>query len=154
MTNWGSADFTELIEFKKRLEQIDEEAINQFCEDVSKELAARFLRLVIPKTPVGIYPAGSGKVGGTLKRGWTASKSVKTFVDSLSIRIEGNNYIIEIINPIDYASYVEFGHRKENGKGWVPGRFMMTKAELIAKKRFPKLVEKKVEEFIKRQLNG
>ena len=36
------------------------------------KLAARLLALVIPRTPVGQYPKGSGKKGGTLRRGWTA----------------------------------------------------------------------------------
>ena len=46
--------------------------LDKFCEDVSKELAARLLALVIPRTPVGQYPRSSGKKGGTLRRGWTA----------------------------------------------------------------------------------
>ncbi|MFA1763272.1 HK97 gp10 family phage protein len=39
---------------------------------------------------------------------------------------QGNNYIIEIINPIKYASFIEYGHRTRNHKGWVKGRYMMT----------------------------
>ena len=44
-------------------------------EACAKELAARLLAKVIKRTPVGQYPSGSGKVGGTLRRGWTAGKN-------------------------------------------------------------------------------
>ena len=61
------------------------------------------------RTPVGQYPSGSGKVGGTLRRGWTIGE----------VKHEGNDCIIEVINPLEYASYVEYGHRQEPGR-YVP----------------------------------
>lgn len=156
MTSWGSVDISELVKFRDNIENITDEMIDEFCIEVAKEFAARFLRLVIKATPVGQYPSGSGKTGGTLRRGWTANadEKVNRFVDSLSVSYVAGNYVIEIVNDVDYASYVEYGHRTTNGKGWVQGRFMMTKSEVIAARRFPKVAEKKMLEFLKRQMKN
>ena len=69
MSKWGKVDFSELEGLLRQFEKLD---VDKLCRDASKELAARLLALVIPKTPVGQYPKGSGKVGGTLRRGWTS----------------------------------------------------------------------------------
>ena len=45
------------------------------------------------------------------------------------MRHEGGSYIIEIVNPVEYASYVEYGHRTADHNGWVSGHFMMTISE-------------------------
>ena len=76
MAKMGSADFSELKKLQENLNKMvgSEDARSKFCEDCAKELAARLLRSVIMRTPVGVYPASSGKVGGTLRRGWTSGK--------------------------------------------------------------------------------
>ncbi|MDR2943641.1 MAG: HK97 gp10 family phage protein [Methanosarcinales archaeon] len=155
MASWGTVDIKQLIKLRDGVAETND-VVDEFMRAVAKEFATRFLRLVVKGTPVGIYPSGSGKTGGTLRRGWTAqqSGSVSRFVDSLSIRFDGENYTVEIVNDVDYASYVEFGHRTPNGKGWVSGRFMMTKSEIIANREFPKIAEKKMLEFLKRQMKN
>lgn len=52
----------------------------------------------------------------------------KLFVD-YGANHYGDTYVVEIVNPVEYASYVEFGHRTRNHKGGIAGRFMMTIAE-------------------------
>ena len=174
MARMGSVDLSELKKFQQNLEKMADEAkINQFCEECAKELAARLLRAVIKKTPVGDYSGDAyvcksdarrmhsgnsvkGKQGGTLRRGWTANKGsgaegLKThgasqFVDTLKVHHFGNAYVIEIINSIEYASYVEFGHRKRNHQ-WEPGHFMMTISENEIRQIAPRLLEKKLEKF-------
>ena len=111
----------------KQLEQLRDslEAMarnsDDFFEAASREIAARLLAKVIKRTPVGTYPSNSGKVGGTLRRGWTAgtNQAATSYADSLTVHHFGDTYVIEIINPVEYASYVEFGHRTANGAGWV-----------------------------------
>lgn len=56
--------------------------------------------------------------------------------------------VIEIINPVEYASYVEFGHRTANHTGWVPGRFMMTISEQEMQNIAPALLERKINKFM------
>lgn len=78
MAKMGSADFSELKKLQENLNKMvgSEDARSKFCEDCAKELAARLLRSVIKRTPVGVYPASSGKVGGTLRRGWTSERTM------------------------------------------------------------------------------
>lgn len=74
---WGSVDYRQLQKLRDNLAKLERMDMDKFCRDVSKELAARLLALVIPRTPVGKYPKGSGKKGGTLRRGWTAKTDLQ-----------------------------------------------------------------------------
>ena len=154
MAKWGNCDFSELRKYADKLEKLTDADIDDLCVKCSKELAARLLALVIPRTIVGDYPAGSGKVGGTLRRGWTSKthaeaasgkgkngKPIKEYVASLPVRKVGNYYIIKIINPVEYSPYVEFGHRTKSG-GWVDGKYMLTISEERLKQIAPRVLEK------------
>ena len=154
MAKWGNCYFSELRKYADKLEKLTDADINDLCVKCSKELAARLLALVIPRTIVGDYPAGSGKVGGTLRRGWTSKthaeaasgkgkngKPIKEYVASLPVRKVGNYYIIKIINPVEYSPYVEFGHRTRSG-GWVNGKYMLTISEERLKQIAPRVLEK------------
>ena len=125
--------------------------MDQFFTSCAKELAARLLAKVIKRTPVGQYPKGSGKVGGTLRRGWTAEQTsdAAAYVNSLNVTKQGNDYVIEIINPVEYASYVEFGHRTRDHTGWVEGHFMLTISEDEIRKSAPNILENKLENYLK-----
>ena len=163
-----------LEKFAKQLNKLNKEQIQEFSEKSIKELAARLLAKVIKRTPVGEYdkpvtftvPAGkkvnfttksgkvvdfvtknpktvtftpkTGKKGGTLRRGWTIGEVTKT-ADGF--------YSVEVINPTEYASYVEFGHRTKNG-GWANGRFMLTISEQELKADAPKILEAKLTKFL------
>lgn len=59
------------------------------------------------RTPVGVYPKGSGRTGGTLKRGWSSSEIVTTAGDKTQI----------IGNAVPYADWVENGHKTMQGRG-------------------------------------
>lgn len=151
-------DYDELEKLKEQIEKVaNEEQMNRFFESCAKELAARLLAKVIKRTPVGDYSGDDyvdvkgrhhkghyvkGKVGGTLRRGWSADKN-------MTVNKVGNDYVIEIINPVEYASYVEFGHRTRNHKGWVEGHFMLTISEDEIRKSAPKILEKKLETYLK-----
>ena len=75
-----------------------------------------------------------------LRRGWTTqaegsgargldSRSAVQFVDTLKVNHFGDTYVIEVMNSVEYASYIEFGHGKANHEGWVPGHYMPTMSE-------------------------
>lgn len=146
---WGKCDFKQLKELQKRIEKLQKADLDEFCKTVSKELAARLLAKVIKRTPVGQYPEESGKVGGTLRRGWTGEtqQNAKSYAESLPVIQKGNSYEITIKNPVEYASYVEFGHRTRNHKGWVEGRFMLTKSEMEVEGQAQKIIEKKLLDY-------
>lgn len=151
MASWGSCDFKELEALQKRLQKATK-IQDDFFESCTKELAARLLAKVIKRTPVGQYPSGSGKVGGTLRRGWTAADGKSS--NGIKIRKIGTKYIIDVINPMEYASYVEYGHRTRNHKGWVQGHFMLTISEKELKQVTPAILEKKLQKFMEDAING
>lgn len=145
-------DYDELRKLKEQTEKCcDDAQMNQFFTSCAKELAARLLAKVIKRTPVGQYPKGSGKTGGTLRRGWTAGQNsnATAYANSLNVTKVGGDYVIEIINPVEYASYVEFGHRTRNHTGWVEGQFMLTISEDEIRKSAPRILEKKLETYLK-----
>ena len=145
-------DYGELQKLKEQIEKVgSQQQIDLFLTSCAKELAARLLAKVIKNTPTGDYPKSSGKVGGTLKRGWTAGQNANatTYANSMTVNKVGNDYVIEIINPVEYASYVEFGHRTRNHKGWVEGKFMLTISEDEIRRSAPRILEKKLEKYLK-----
>lgn len=170
MMNSMSSD---LRKFQKKLIKMQEQQ-EAFCKACAKELAARLLAKVIKRTPVAEYDKpvsfttasgkevsfkpNTGKKGGTLRRGWTArtqeeaesggKTNATSYVDSMTVERTGDIYTITILNPVDYASYVEFGHRTKNHKGWVPGQFMLTISEQEIEQIAPKVLEKKLEKFL------
>lgn len=175
MAKGGSFDFKEIQKLQKQIERLETER-DSFNQECLQELVARLLRKVKQRTPVGKAPKLDGpktvKVkgsdgksrtflskngaikqkywagynGGTLRHNWTIGDTQKI----------GGTYQIEIINPTEYASYVEYGHRQTPGryipalglsakKAWVPGKFMLTISEKEINDLAPKLIEKKLE---------
>lgn len=162
MSRMGNFDTNGLKELRRQLENM--QSPNDFAEGCANELAALLLRRVKKRTPVGQPPkldgpssvkmkvkgadgkstskaflTKDGKIwqkywagykGGNLRRSWTVGEVQKI----------GGGYLIEVINPSRYASYVEYGHRQKPGQyipalgkrakaAWVRGRFMMTISE-------------------------
>ena len=158
----GNVNTADLKRFRNEIEKsLGANQVNAFIESCAKELAARLLAKVIKRTPVGDYSGGSyscaggkshkgskvpGKVGGTLRRGWTGGKgsAASSYVNDLKVNHVGDTYTIEIINPVEYASYVEFGHRARGGKGWVEGHFMLTISEQEIQANVGKILENKL----------
>ena len=145
MAKMGNVKVKDLDKFIEKVEsELGEDQVQLFLEACAKELAARLLTKVIKRTPVGEYP---DRVGGTLRRGWTAEKQqdVASYVNSLKVNHFDDTYVIEIVNPVEYASYVEFGHRTRNHKGWVEGRFMLTISTKEIQDAAPAILEKKLQ---------
>ena len=156
MARNGNVDIRNLENFRNQVKtKLGANNLNAFIESCSKELAARLLAKVVKRTPVGVYPKSSGKKGGTLRRGWTGGKnqSATSYAGNLKVNHYGGVYVIDIINPVEYASYVEFGHRTRGGEGWVEGKYMLTISELEVQTASRKILEnklkKKLEECFK-----
>lgn len=147
MSRNGKVNFSEMDQFRKKVEQsFSKSQVDLFIESCAKELAARLLAKVIKRTLPGQYPKKSGKKGGTLRRGWTGGKDMDgtVYAQSLKVQHRGGVCVIEIINPVEYASYVEFGHRTRGGKGWVEGKFILSVAEEEIQASAPKILENKL----------
>jgi hypothetical protein len=158
MSGMGSFDFEGWKKLHKNLQQMQAK-LPQFYEECVKELAGRLLAKTVARTPVGEYGdkwvefttktgkdvrffAKNKRIGGTLRRGWTVGQVERT----------AGGYQVEIINPVFYAIYVEYGHRTRNGTGWVEGRFMLTKSIEELEREIPAFVESKMERFLKQNL--
>ncbi len=109
--------------------------------------------------------------GGTLKRGWRALTEeeaingnvpdVETHVRTrIPVDHSGSTHSITITNPVNYASYVENGHRQQPGryvpaigkrlkKNWVEGQFMMAKSEAETKAEIPAVLQRRLNNFLK-----
>lgn len=176
MTKWGKTDFEHLKRLQKNLEQFNAIDRQTLCEELSKEIAARLLRMVVKRTPVGKMPEfggitakvegtggkiksfltsdgerkqkyWSGYRGGDLRRGWQIGP----------VAWSGCNCVIIVFNNVEYASFVEYGHRQQLGRyvpalgkrlkqGWVKGKFMLTISEKEIKNIAPKLIERRIKE--------
>ena len=136
----AKVDVKELKAFRDRLDSLaGKTGLDAFYRQAAKELAARLLTMVKKRTPVDT---------GALRRGWTIGE-VKA--------VEGG-YEVEVLNPTEYASYVEFGHRTrlspEGGRGWVKGRFMLRFSSDELEAMAPKILERKLKKFLSQVVNG
>lgn len=155
-------DISGLKEFQSKLRKLKETELDSFYKDCTKELAARLLALVIPITPKGEYETSTGKQGGTLQRGWTVDteqqamssagtptdSEQKAYINACTVTKDGDSYYIDVTNPVFYASYVEYGHRKVNG-GWQGGRFMLKISEQQLISITPGILEAKLERMLR-----
>ena len=145
-------DIKGLENFKKRLQKIEKEEATRFFEELSREIAARLLAKVIKRTPVKM---------GTLRRGWTGGGAAKAFAGALDVKRSGKSYTVVISNNVEYASYVEYGHRQTPGrfveeigkrlvKDWVEGKFMLTLSEHELEGQVGQIIEKKLSAWLSR----
>jgi len=56
--------------------------------------------------------------------------------------------VVDIVNPVEYAPYVEYGHRTADHEGWVQGRFMLTISEQELQNIAPQVLESKIKKFL------
>ncbi len=149
MARMGRFNSSDMKRLQKELQKL-QGYTDEFVEACAKELAARLLAKVIKRTPSDT---------GNLRRGWTAQKSgsgsegiktrgAKQYVDTIEVHHYDDTYVIEIMNPVEYSSYVEYGHRTANHRGWVPGRFMMTISEREIEQSAPQILERKLKKFL------
>ena len=139
MARWGNVDYRRLQALQRRMQKLEQVDIDSLCIDISNDLAKRLLRKVKKRTPVGVYPPETGKTGGTLRNSWNVTRVEK----------QGYQYSIEVFSDVEYAIYVEFGHRTSNHRSWVPGKFMLTVSEKEIEDLAPKLIQRKLEAKIR-----
>lgn len=125
MSKKGKFDYKELEELQKEVQKLtDNNTI------FLKKVAQEFARIWLNKTVNRVH-----NVTGTLNRNW-----------KVKVQENEKEYLITISNPLEYSSYVEFGHRtkkrKDGSRGWVEGKFMMTKSKSEVENMTPKILEK------------
>lgn len=128
MAKTGRCDFSELKKFAKHLEKQEIKA-KAMIERCINDLGAEVLARAKLRTPVDT---------GNLKRAWTVSSITRT----------GNCYKVIVSNNLEYAAYVEYGHRTVNHRKWVPGKFMLTISTKEVDKLTPAVLERRVRNFL------
>lgn len=139
----------DLREIKEVAENLKDLQTQLLIEQITNDVAARLLRKVIKRTPVD---------HGTLRQAWNANIGAKA-------EKKGNGYEVTITNSMEYASYVEFGHRQTPGryvpaigkrlkKSWVDGQLFLTKSEIELERELPKIIEKRMEKWLKEVLGN
>jgi hypothetical protein len=162
---------------------LNNNVIDKFIQDFLLEMAFRAERKIKKRTPVGVYgtkevsfiskpkvkqvkfrtksgkevnftaniksknvqfTARSNKTGGHLRRNWQVGSVTK----------QGDAYMVEVYNNVEYASFIEFGHRTRNHRRWVEGRFMATISMQEMERELPKFLGKRQEELLNQILNG
>ncbi|MBU3203124.1 HK97 gp10 family phage protein [Clostridium algidicarnis] len=142
MSKMGSFDYSEFKNMANSFNKaLDERVIDRWIQEFLLEMAFRAERKIKKRTPVGVY---HDKTGGHLRRNWQVGEVVK----------QGSSYMVEIFNNVEYASYVEYGHRTRDHKSWVEGRFMATISMQEIERELPKFLEKKQVELLNQILNG
>lgn len=122
------ADTFGFDEFEEKLNKIINEApeaIEKFLENIADEV-------------VGETQLNTPVVTGNLCRSWGRS----------DVKREGNNFSVEVGSNLEYAPYVEYGHKTKNG-GFVKGRFILTSEVEYMKKNFDKTLKGYVEDITK-----
>lgn len=169
----GHVELKGFDEFLQELQTL-EVSMDGILQDLCRELAARLLALVIPRTPVAETD------GGTLRRGWIAQTEEEAWknrgsipspteqidhINKIKIARSGSTYTITVTNPVHYASYVEKGHRQTPGRfvpaigkklkaSWVKGQFFLEISENTIKASSQKILEKKLKAMIKQAMKN
>lgn len=126
-----SLDVKVFEDFRDKLQKVDK-ASDEIIKQAIIEIANRALRLIKNATPVDT---------GFLKGDWFISNMKKS----------GNVWRIDISNLVEYAPYVEYGHRivSRDGAtiGWHEGVFMMTISLKAVEKRVDQIVQRNLREY-------
>lgn len=168
-------EFDQLKEFQKRINTAKTD-VPELAKKCNKDIAAMFLSYTIDLTPVGKGTFDENgkriKQGGTLRRGWTAQthaeaasgkgngKNPQSYVKTLNVEQYGEDYILDIINPVEYAIYVEEGHRQKKGQfvpalgkrltgKVIPPRYMCRNGKNMTEGQVPKLIDLRIKQFMK-----
>lgn len=129
----GTVDDAEFQAWASRVKRkINSGKLKQEIGQSSKRIGVQALRQFKANTPAKT---------GELRRAWTAEGP----------SLEGNSWVVTLMNNAEYASYVENGHRQTPGRfvpsihkklkaSWVPGQFFMKRSVLEVNSQLPELV--------------
>lgn len=135
MAQWSRINIEQLKRMRDQFQQFEQADREEFCKQCAKDLAGQLLRKAKQRTPI---------ISGELRRNWMIGGVIK----------QGNLYMIEVINNTPYASYVEYGHRPRDQRGFRSGKFMLTIAEEELKREAPRILEQKLERKLREVFGG
>lgn len=151
------SSINDLKELESAFKKIQKDKEDMF-RTIARQVALRFLMYVIPDTPtqenkkIVITGPSFSKTydirGGALKRGWIGQETpggepsaseIKAYADTLPVQVSGKRRSVTVSNNVEYAPYVNYGHRQKVGRyvpvlgktltsSWVDGQYMLENA--------------------------
>lgn len=169
-------DTRELEKFSAEFKKLGAEKADTFMAHAVRECAGRMLSLVIPATPVGDSRQDADgnliHVGGALRRAWTCRTEAEanagterdpdTYAASLPLvqHKRGGQHSVKLVNPMHYASYVEYGHRQTPGRyvpaigkrlvnSFVEGQHFLEQSEDAFREKAPETLQLLLDNYLK-----
>lgn len=128
MARNSNFDFKEFEKYLKKFDTIPND-LKLFLNTFLLEIAQRVIAKTKPRTPVDT---------GALRNSWMIG----------DITVGKTDLSVEIVNPMEYASFVEYGHTKRDG-GWKNGYFMLTISIDEIRQQLPRRFENEFNQFLK-----
>jgi hypothetical protein len=129
----------ELGEIEKKLLAAAKKDFPEEFHEFVKQVASEIMERAAKKTPVKTT---------RLKEGW-----------EFEVLKDGDGFTIKIINPVEYAEHVEYGHRIVRKEGasegkqlFVPGVHMLEKALMETFAEMPEFIGNWLEDFTKKHI--
>lgn len=123
------ADFKQFQEYCKKYSEMATE-FQAWFTDWLYEMAERTIARTKLRTPVDT---------GALRDAWTIG----------GVKRSGNNFEIELVNNMEYASYIEYGTPARPNWKWADGAHMLTISMNEIIEQMPKRFDKAFTEFLK-----
>ena len=146
-------NFNAIKEYAANFKRIvrDNEA-QKFVEEFLTEVAYLVVSQAVYRTPVDTGALRAAWQIGDLsvvdKSGSMVDLSLNDLVSQITT--VGNSLEIEILNGMEYANFVEYGHRTRAG-GWVNGRYMITVPLDEMEREITELYEIAIQRWAKKQ---
>ena len=113
--------------------------LDESAKRTLSQMNAKGMEITVKNTPVGQYPKGSGKVGGTLRKSWNNGGTHKV----------GNSHESRYYNNVYYGLYVNNGHRIVNRRhetvGYKEGVRMLEEGQDAAKEAAPAIFNAEIQ---------
>lgn len=156
----GGFDYSDFKKFYNDLKKMRDDS-ERFCKQFVLQMAYRAIAIAKKNTPTDTH---------LLRNSWNLGDGVvvtynnfdeagkeQIFVDNISSKSAtvasvtkvGNDFVIYVFNPCEYALYVEYGHVTRDREKYVEGFFMLTIAINKVEKELPKRFEKAFKEWVK-----
>lgn len=129
----GTVDDAEFKAWASRVKgRIDSGQLKKEIGQSTKRIGVQAIRTLKSNTPVDT---------GALRKAWTAEGP----------SVSGGGWVVKLTNNVEYASYVENGHRQTPGRyvpaigkrlkvSWIPGQFFMKRSLNEMEAQLPELI--------------
>ncbi len=140
-----SFDYSEFTKFNRQFESVVS-GYPDFIKQFLTEVGIEWLNKTVLRTPVKT---------GQLRESWELLDAYK----------DGNTYCITLYNPVEYASWVEYGHSQQPGRyvpaigkrlvrDFVPGIFMVKLSKEEVERDLQKRFDQQWSQWLNSKLGG